>query len=86
MISTIKLYKNGEELVNPTRGECPKCKKGYLLIDLEKSFIALFGDNQFSFDVVSCNDFCGYIHLEKLISPGHKIQITSDKGGTIKSG
>jgi ribosomal protein S27AE len=80
MISTIKLYKNGEELVDSTRGDCPKCKKGYLLIDLEKSFIAVIGNNKFSFDVVSCNDLCGYTHLEKLVSPGRKIQITSDKG------
>jgi endogenous inhibitor of DNA gyrase (YacG/DUF329 family) len=77
MVSNIKLYKNGEELVDSARGDCPKCEKGYLSIDQEESFIAVIGNNQFSFDVVVC-DRCDHLHLEKWISQTDKIKISSD--------
>jgi len=77
MVAIIKLYSNGNDLVDSTRGDCPSCEKGYLSIDRDQSFIAVIGNNQFSFDAVVC-DRCNYIRLEKWISPTDKIQITPD--------
>ena len=77
MVAILKLYKNGEELVDSTRGDCQECGKGFLSIDLDKSFKVVIGNNQFSFDAVVC-DRCDEQFLEKWLSSSDKIIITPD--------
>ena len=77
MVALIKLYSNGEELVDSTRGDCPNCSKGYLAISLTNSFKVVIGNHEFSFDVVMC-DRCDYTHLEQWVSESDKIKINPD--------
>jgi ribosomal protein S27AE len=77
MPALVRLYEYNEELVDSTRGKCPECPKGLLLIDLDKSFKLIIGNNEYSFDVIVC-DRCSYNYLEKWISLTDKIKIESD--------